>query len=151
MEYEDSGLSVATSVVSKRTFSSAPHVPKAAPRARDNHTFIQSQLDDMARENKALVGRITDIATKPGQFGKMAMEATKKKPRESSQEVNRRREAERIAKENLRMFQRLQGAKADKSVDRRKLAADAKRNSEYAENIRQVKNTTSSSRPGWQD
>eukprot|EP00294_Goniomonas_avonlea_P002318 CAMPEP_0114554928 /NCGR_PEP_ID=MMETSP0114-20121206/8473_1 /TAXON_ID=31324 /ORGANISM="Goniomonas sp, Strain m" /LENGTH=119 /DNA_ID=CAMNT_0001740011 /DNA_START=36 /DNA_END=392 /DNA_ORIENTATION=- len=71
-----------------------------------NRAFSQGRQREISRENEHLLERLSRVAVRGGEVRRVtAAPAPKKKP--SSQSINRRREEERIAKENARMAQRL--------------------------------------------
>ncbi|CAG9462250.1 unnamed protein product [Pedinophyceae sp. YPF-701] len=133
-----------TSKGTKRTFTAAPNVPFPNRHARENHSFLPHDLEEINRANKALVDRISEISTRPGEFAKI--KSTARGPKESSQAINRRKQAEKIAQENLAMFKRLQATKPSADLNRKKLAADAAKNAYISRNMQKTK-----PKPDWQE
>ena len=76
-----------------------------------NFTFDNVRVKDIGRENEVLLQKLQRIAVKGSGAtgGKVSGEA---KRRESSQEINRRRKEQEIARQNLMIANRLQNAKS---------------------------------------
>jgi hypothetical protein len=76
-----------------------------------NFTFDTVRVKDIGRENEVLLQKLQRIAVKGSGAtgGKVSGEA---KRRESSQEINRRRKEQEIARQNLMIANRLQNAKS---------------------------------------
>jgi len=123
------------------TFSGPPHVPRAVPHPRRNQTFSPDNLREIQRENQILVQRISQISARKNGFAddKPWSSAAPKSSQQSSAEINRRRQAEKIAKDNLAMFKRLQSIKPSSDISRQRLDREHQLNRKYMEMHRTVK------------
>merc|ERR1712086_177147 len=81
-----------------------------------------------------------------GKGGNVVAKSRKPKVR-SSHAINRKKQDEKIAKENAKFLMRLKGAQP--TLNKKKLATDYSKNRKIAQNIRQVKARPRRTRPEW--
>merc|ERR1711865_57820 len=112
--------------------------------------FDEQKLMGMANENQVLLTKISKIAVSAG-TGLSAAPTTFRKTnkQKSSNSINRRRNENKVANENMKFLARLQNVKP--TISKNKLATEHKQTRKYAKNIRQVKVRTARPLPEWQD
>jgi hypothetical protein len=128
----------------KLTFTAAPKVPRARPQARADFTHDPNKLRQISLENSKLVEKIAKISARGTGNADLGLPAEKKPdaivPQHlkvamtSSAAVNRRKAYDKIAHENMAMYNRLQAIKPSGDISRKKLEEEHKKNLEYKRN-----------------
>ncbi|XP_075265000.1 uncharacterized protein LOC142357226 [Convolutriloba macropyga] len=141
----------------KLTFSSAPVVPRAKQNPRADFTHNSNKLREIGYENSILVDKIAKISARGTQAKAQdpVMSEHLKVASVSSAAINRRKAYDKIAEENLKMYNRLQRIKPSADTERKQLAAAHKQNEEYKRNCSvhhrsQQKKAMAQREAGWQ-
>mmetsp|Transcript_9209 Transcript_9209/g.26368 ORF Transcript_9209/g.26368 Transcript_9209/m.26368 type:complete len:172 (+) Transcript_9209:59-574(+) len=142
----------------KLTFSSAPTVPRAKQAPRADFTHNSNKLREIGYENSILVEKIAKISARGAQpkVQDPVMAEHMKVAAVSSAAINRRKAYDKIAEENLKMYNRLQRIKPSADTERKTLAAAHKQNEEYKRNCSvhsrelQKKKAVERREAGWQ-
>lgn len=121
-----------------RTTKSRPRMGASASRGRDtgrrNYTFTEDSLNQIGRSNLRLMQNLTSINS-----GKGVMQTRERKVKiRSSAAINRRRRGKTIQNDNAAFLKRLQNVKPSKSLSRRTMKKDARRQKKFADNCRTV-------------
>jgi len=142
------------------TFTKTPVVPRAKPQQRSDFTHSPNQLRKIGHENSILVDKIAKISARGKESPKMVEPTSPDKLKVasvSSAAVNRKKTYDKIAEENLKMYNRLQQIKPSAEIQRKNLDAAHKQNIEYRRNCSIIRRDTSKKNKmedreaGWQD
>lgn len=129
---------VSTKPQPKLTFSAAPYVPRAKPYAKANYSHDGNRLMDISNENEKLCSKLMQISktTSTTTYSTVSVGSGGKllPCNVAAASVNRRKEEDKTAQDNLNMYKRLQSVKPSKDISRNKLAEEYKKTQEYSKN-----------------
>mmetsp|Transcript_8062 Transcript_8062/g.26787 ORF Transcript_8062/g.26787 Transcript_8062/m.26787 type:complete len:207 (+) Transcript_8062:53-673(+) len=100
----------------KRTFTSAPETHQARRREKAHYTWDNTRLTEIDRANRVLADKVARIHTRPASKQQRELEtamvpAHLKVASVAPSEINRRKNNDKIASENMALFHRLQAVK----------------------------------------
>mmetsp|Transcript_7051 Transcript_7051/g.24480 ORF Transcript_7051/g.24480 Transcript_7051/m.24480 type:complete len:203 (+) Transcript_7051:310-918(+) len=136
-----------------RTFSSAPKTHQAKKMNPNNWTHTDARLNEIGRENHILADKMSKIIMRPAvgvppppptntpQHLKVASVAPSR--------INRRKQEDKIAAENMALHRRLQSVRP--TMSNKKMAKDSQQQRQLSQQIRKVRPPPGSARPEWQD
>ncbi|KAK3270567.1 hypothetical protein CYMTET_21038 [Cymbomonas tetramitiformis] len=142
---------VSASAAPRRTFSSSPS-HKAIKGPVKDHTFSNFRCTEIERQNAKLAEKLTTIASKPlgpssaTQLAPLDSELLPRHLKVASvapASINRKKKQDKIAEENMRLYNRLQSIKP--TMSKKKQEDDFKQHQKHSANVRKVR----SARPEW--